>query len=69
MEDLKRFLDEIVEPTIEDFNKKSDTTTAAGRLTFHIFGAMADFERSLIRERTRAGLRRAHGAAQAAGGR
>ncbi|HYG88180.1 MAG TPA: recombinase family protein [Azospirillum sp.] len=33
-----------------------DTTTAAGRLTFHIFGALAEFERNLIRERTRAGL-------------
>lgn len=33
-----------------------DTTTPAGRLQFHIFGALAEFERELIRERTRAGL-------------
>lgn len=33
-----------------------DTTTAGGRLVFHIFGALAEFERSIIRERTRAGL-------------
>jgi DNA invertase Pin-like site-specific DNA recombinase len=33
-----------------------DTTTASGRLTFHIFGALAEFERELIRERTHAGL-------------
>jgi DNA invertase Pin-like site-specific DNA recombinase len=33
-----------------------DTTTPAGKLTFHILGAMAEFERSIIRERTRAGL-------------
>jgi DNA invertase Pin-like site-specific DNA recombinase len=33
-----------------------DTTSAGGRLVFHIFGAMAEFERSIIRERTRAGL-------------
>jgi DNA invertase Pin-like site-specific DNA recombinase len=33
-----------------------DTTTAQGRLVFHMFGALAEFERSLIRERTRAGL-------------
>lgn len=33
-----------------------DTTTPGGRLVFHIFGALAEFERSLIRERTRAGL-------------
>jgi DNA invertase Pin-like site-specific DNA recombinase len=33
-----------------------DTTTNGGRLVFHIFGALAEFERELIRERTLAGL-------------
>jgi DNA invertase Pin-like site-specific DNA recombinase len=33
-----------------------DTTTAGGRLIFHIFGALAEFERTVIRERTKAGL-------------
>ncbi|MEW4571294.1 recombinase family protein [Tautonia sp. JC769] len=33
-----------------------DTTTPGGKLIFHIFGALAEFERNLIRERTRAGL-------------
>jgi DNA invertase Pin-like site-specific DNA recombinase len=33
-----------------------DTTTAQGLLVFHMFSALAEFERSLIRERTRAGL-------------
>ncbi|MCL4825250.1 MAG: recombinase family protein [Anaerolineales bacterium] len=33
-----------------------DTTTPGGRLVFHLFAALADFERDLIRERTRAGL-------------
>jgi len=33
-----------------------DTTTAGGRLIFHVFGALGQFERDLIRERTRAGL-------------
>lgn len=33
-----------------------DTTTASGRLVFHIFAALAEFERSIIRERTMAGL-------------
>ena len=33
-----------------------DTTTAGGKLVFHIFAALAEFERDLIRERTRAGL-------------
>ena len=33
-----------------------DTTTSGGKLIFHIFGALAEFERNLIRERTTAGL-------------
>jgi len=33
-----------------------DTTTSGGKLVFHIFGALAEFERELIRERTNAGL-------------
>ena len=33
-----------------------DTDSSAGQLVFHIFGALAEFERALIRERTRAGL-------------
>jgi DNA invertase Pin-like site-specific DNA recombinase len=33
-----------------------DTTTASGELVFHIFAALAQFERALIRERTQAGL-------------
>jgi DNA invertase Pin-like site-specific DNA recombinase len=33
-----------------------DTTTSGGKLIFHIFGALAEFERNLIRERTSAGL-------------
>jgi DNA invertase Pin-like site-specific DNA recombinase len=36
-----------------------DTTTPAGRLIFQITGAFAEFERSMIRQRIRAGLRRA----------
>jgi DNA invertase Pin-like site-specific DNA recombinase len=33
-----------------------DTTTPGGKLIFHVFGALGQFERDLIRERTRAGL-------------
>jgi DNA invertase Pin-like site-specific DNA recombinase len=33
-----------------------DTASPSGRLVFHIFGALAEFERNLIRERTKAGL-------------
>jgi DNA invertase Pin-like site-specific DNA recombinase len=40
-----------------------DTTTSGGKLIFHVFGALAEFERDVIRERTQAGL----AAAQARG--
>jgi DNA invertase Pin-like site-specific DNA recombinase len=33
-----------------------DTTTSGGKLIFHIFGALAEFERDIIKERTTAGL-------------
>ena len=33
-----------------------DTTSPSGKLTFHMFGALAEFERNLIQERTQAGL-------------
>src|SRR3954463_11988585 len=33
-----------------------DTATSGGKLVFHVFGALAEFERDLIRERTHAGL-------------
>jgi DNA invertase Pin-like site-specific DNA recombinase len=36
-----------------------DTTAPSGRLIFHVMGAVAEFERDLIRERTRAGMRAA----------
>jgi DNA invertase Pin-like site-specific DNA recombinase len=44
-----------------------DTTTAQGRLVFHMFGALAEFERSLIRERTQAGLAAARRAGRTGG--
>jgi DNA invertase Pin-like site-specific DNA recombinase len=36
--------------------ERIDTSTATGNLVFHIFGALAEFERNLIKERTKAGL-------------
>src|SRR3954447_13680833 len=36
-----------------------DTTTSGGKLIFHIFGALAEFERNLIKERANAGLQAA----------
>ena len=40
----------------ESLMEKIETGSAAGRLVFHVFAALAEFERNLIRERTRAGL-------------
>jgi DNA invertase Pin-like site-specific DNA recombinase len=40
----------------KSLSENIDTTTAGGRLVFHMMGALAEFERSLIAERTRAGL-------------
>lgn len=41
---------------LRSLTESLDTTTPGGRLIFHVFGAIAEFERSLIRERTMAGL-------------
>ena len=68
---LGRNLKHLIE-IIEDLNKRNigfkvltgqgvniDTTTPAGKMIFSIFGAFAEFERELIRERTIAGLKAA----------
>jgi DNA invertase Pin-like site-specific DNA recombinase len=41
---------------LRSLQENIDTTTNGGRLVFHLFGALAEFERTLIRERTQAGL-------------
>lgn len=41
---------------IKFLQENIDTSSSAGKLFFHIFGAFAEFERNLIRERTNAGL-------------
>lgn len=40
----------------KSLNESIDTTTPTGRLTFHVFASIAQFEKDLIRERTMAGL-------------
>jgi DNA invertase Pin-like site-specific DNA recombinase len=62
---LARSLKQLIE-TIEDLGAREihfrslteaiDTTTAGGKLIFHIFGGLAEFERAIIRERTLVGL-------------
>lgn len=41
---------------LRSLQESIDTTSSGGKLIFHIFGALAEFERNLIRERTTAGL-------------
>ena len=41
---------------LRSLTEQIDTTTSGGRLIFHVFGALGQFERDLVRERTRAGL-------------
>ena len=62
---LGRSLQHLIE-TVHELHKRGigfqslqesiDTTTSGGKLIFHVFGALAEFERDLIRERTMAGL-------------
>lgn len=44
---------------LRSLQENIDTTTSGGKLIFHVFGALAEFERELIRERTMAGLQAA----------
>ena len=58
---LRHLIDTITELNTRGVGFKSlteniDTTTSGGKLIFHIFGALAEFEREIIRERTQAGL-------------
>lgn len=65
---LARSLRQLIE-TIEELDDRGigfvsltegvDTTNPGGKLVFHIFGALAEFEREMIRERTVAGLQAA----------
>lgn len=56
--DLVRIITDLEQRDIgfESLTEKIDTTRATGKLVFHLFAALAEFERNLIRERTQAGL-------------
>ena len=58
LKDLITLINQLEEDKIgfKSINEAIDTTTPSGRLIFHIFGALAEFERNLIRDRTMAGL-------------
>ena len=58
---IKQLIDTIETPRARSVGFRGltealDTTTPQGRLVFHMFGALAEFERSLVRERSQAGL-------------
>jgi DNA invertase Pin-like site-specific DNA recombinase len=59
--DLVRLIAELEQRKInfESLTEKIETRSPAGRLVFHVFAALAEFERNLIRERTVAGLKSA----------
>lgn len=56
--DLVRIVAELEQQGIgfESITEKIETVSASGKLVFHVFAALAEFERNLIRERTHAGL-------------
>lgn len=51
----------------ESLNERIDTGSATGGLMFHVFAALAEFERNVIRERTQAGLAAARARGRAGG--
>ncbi|WP_025861299.1 recombinase family protein [Acetobacter papayae] len=53
--------------SFESVTEKIETVSAAGKLVFHVFAALAEFERNLIRERTCAGLAAARARGRAGG--
>jgi len=61
LQDLVSFLSELHALQIDLFLHQQglDTTTPAGKLMFQVCGAFAEFERSMIRQRVHAGLKRA----------
>src|ERR1700746_978327 len=61
LQDLVAFLSEIHAAGVDLFLHQQglDTTTPAGKALFQMMGVFAEFERSIIQERVRAGLRRA----------
>ena len=54
LEVVSGFRDRDIE--FQSLTEQLDTTSAGGRLIFHVMGALAEFERSLIGERTKAGM-------------
>ncbi|MCG8312825.1 MAG: recombinase family protein [Pseudomonadales bacterium] len=58
LKDLVEIVNELELKSVgfQSLNESIDTTSPTGKLIFHIFASLAEFERSLIQERTKAGL-------------
>ena len=69
LKDLLLVLEKIdqVDAHFQSLTESIDTTTSAGRMMMHMVGSFAEFERSLLRERTRAGLDEARRAGRVGG--
>jgi len=67
--DLVRIVAELDHDGIgfESLTEKIETASASGKLVFHVFAALSEFERNLIRERTHAGLSAARARGRAGG--
>jgi DNA invertase Pin-like site-specific DNA recombinase len=59
--DLIRIVNDLetVGVEFESIHEKIDTSTPTGKFTFHLFGALSEFERGIIRDRTKSGLQSA----------
>lgn len=69
LSDLVRIVAELEQQDVgfESLTEKIETESAAGKLVFHVFAALSEFERNLIRERTKAGLIAARARGRAGG--
>ena len=69
LKDLVRIVDDLKERGIGfvSLTEKIETDTPAGKMVFHLFASLTEFERSLIRERTQAGLAAARARGRAGG--
>lgn len=69
IKDLLKLVDRLQEREVQlvSLTEQIDTTTPQGRLFFHIFASLGQFERDLIRERTKAGIKAAKASGAAVG--
>ena len=71
LKDLVALVEEFEQQDVQfiSLHEKIETTSSSGRLIFHLFTALAEFERNLIRERSLAGLKAARARGRVGGAR